>query len=133
MPGLGRSPGGGHDNPLQYSCLENSMDCIVHGVSKSRTRLSSFQVHFSISCEKPRDFCLMLLVLLTASVAFLFLIFKPLKLWRQSVVHINTSRFLLVLFLLPRMTPPHPFLLANSCPRISYWIELLLPLILHST
>ena len=36
VPGLGRSPGGGHDNPLQYSCLENSMDreawlAIVHG------------------------------------------------------------------------------------------------------
>ena len=26
IPGLGRSPEGGHDNPLQYSCLENSMD-----------------------------------------------------------------------------------------------------------
>ena len=26
IPGLGRSPGGGHSNPLQYSCLENSMD-----------------------------------------------------------------------------------------------------------
>ena len=26
IPGLGRSPGGGHDNPLQYSCLENVMD-----------------------------------------------------------------------------------------------------------
>ena len=26
IPGLGKSPGGGHDNPLQYSCLENSMD-----------------------------------------------------------------------------------------------------------
>ena len=26
IPGLGRSPGGGHDNPLQYSCLENPMD-----------------------------------------------------------------------------------------------------------
>ena len=44
IPGLGRSPGGGHDNPLQYSCLENSMDreawqAIVHRVTKSRTQL----------------------------------------------------------------------------------------------
>ena len=31
IPGLGRSPGGGHGNSLQYSGLENSMDCIVHG------------------------------------------------------------------------------------------------------
>ena len=37
IPGLGRSPEGGHGNPLQYSGLENSMDCIVHGVTKSRT------------------------------------------------------------------------------------------------
>ena len=43
-PGLGRSPGEGHGNPLQYSCLENPMDrgawrAIVHGVTKSRTPL----------------------------------------------------------------------------------------------
>jgi len=35
IPGLGRSPGGGHGNPLQYSGLENSMDCIGHGITKS--------------------------------------------------------------------------------------------------
>ena len=45
MPGLGRSPGEGHGNPLQYSCLENSMDrgtrwATVHGISKSWTQLS---------------------------------------------------------------------------------------------
>ena len=44
-PGLGRSSGGGHSNPLQYSCLENPMDrgawwATVHRVAKSRTRLS---------------------------------------------------------------------------------------------
>ena len=37
FPGLGRSPGEGKDYPLRYSGLENSMDCIVHGVAKSRT------------------------------------------------------------------------------------------------
>ena len=37
IPGLGRSAGEGNGYPLQYSCLENSMDCIVHGVTKSRT------------------------------------------------------------------------------------------------
>ena len=37
IPGLGRSPGEGKGDPLQYSGLENSMDCIVHGVAKSRT------------------------------------------------------------------------------------------------
>ena len=36
IPGLGRSPGEGNSYLLQYSGLENSMDCIVHGVSKSR-------------------------------------------------------------------------------------------------
>ena len=45
IPGLGRSPGGGHGNPLQYSFLENPMDrgtwwATVHGVAKGRTRLS---------------------------------------------------------------------------------------------
>ena len=44
-PGLGRSPGEGNGNPLQYSCLENPMDreaweTPVHGVADSRTRLS---------------------------------------------------------------------------------------------
>ena len=34
IPGLGRSPGEGKGHPLQYSGLENSMDCIVHGVTK---------------------------------------------------------------------------------------------------
>ena len=47
IPGLGRSPGEGNDNPLQYSCLENPMDrgawrAIVHGVTKSWTWLSDF-------------------------------------------------------------------------------------------
>ena len=45
IPGSGRSPGEGNGNPLQYSCLENPMDggawwATVHGVTKSRTRLS---------------------------------------------------------------------------------------------
>ena len=40
IPGLGRSPGERNGYPLQYSGLENPMDCIVHGVTKSQTRLS---------------------------------------------------------------------------------------------
>ena len=44
-PGLGRSPGDGNGNPLQYSCLENFLDrrawqATVHGVTKSQTQLS---------------------------------------------------------------------------------------------
>ena len=45
IPGLERFPGEGKGYPLQYSGLENSMDCIVHGVAKSWTRLSEF--HFT--------------------------------------------------------------------------------------
>ena len=46
IPGLGISPGEGKSYPLQYSGLENSMDCIVHGIAKSWTRLSDF--HFQL-------------------------------------------------------------------------------------
>ena len=47
--GLGRPPGEGNGNPLQYSCLENSKDrgtwwATVHGVTKSRARLSDWHV-----------------------------------------------------------------------------------------
>ena len=49
IPGLGRSPGEGKGYPLQYSGLENFRDCIVHGVTKSRTRLSNF--HFQCVCQ----------------------------------------------------------------------------------
>ena len=42
IPGLGRAPGEGIGYPLQYSGLKNSMDCIVHGVTKSQTQLSDF-------------------------------------------------------------------------------------------
>ena len=46
IPGLQRCPGEGHGNPLQYSGLENSIYCIVHGVAKSWTWPSDFQFHF---------------------------------------------------------------------------------------
>ena len=52
MPGLGRSPGEGKGYPLQYSSLENSMDCIVLEVAKSWTQLSNF--HFT-SMGKRND------------------------------------------------------------------------------
>ena len=53
IPGSGRSPGGGHSNPFQYSCLENSMDrgarqAIVHGVAKRIVDLLMFQVHSKV-------------------------------------------------------------------------------------
>ena len=71
IPGSGRSPGEGNGNPLQYSCLENPMDegawyATVHGVAKSRTRLSDFTFfHFhlestpfwSLSLKAWKKFC----------------------------------------------------------------------------
>ena len=65
IPGLGRSPGGGHGNPLQYSCLENPMDrgawwATVHGIAKSWTRLKQL-IHThthprGTSIAKPASF-----------------------------------------------------------------------------
>ena len=46
IPGLGSSPGEWNGYPVQYSGLENSIDCVVHGVSKSWTRLSDFDFHY---------------------------------------------------------------------------------------
>ena len=45
IPGLGRSPGEGDSYPFQCSGLDNSMDCIVHGVTKSLTQLRDFHFH----------------------------------------------------------------------------------------
>ena len=50
IPGLGRSPGGGHGNILQYSCLENPMNrgdwrAIVHRFAKSRTQVKQLSTH----------------------------------------------------------------------------------------
>ena len=58
IPGSGRSPGEGKGNPLQYSCLENPMDrgawlATVHGVAKSRTRLSVFTI--TITTKRLRN------------------------------------------------------------------------------
>ena len=49
IPGSGRSPGGGHNNPLQYSCLENPMDrgawwATVHRVAKNWTQLKQLSM-----------------------------------------------------------------------------------------
>ena len=49
IPRSGRSPGGGHGKPLQYSCLENPMDrgacwAIVHSVTKNQTQLKRFSM-----------------------------------------------------------------------------------------
>ena len=51
IPGLGRSPGEGKGYSCQYSGLENSLDCIVHGVAKSWTRLSDFHSFISLAVQ----------------------------------------------------------------------------------
>ena len=62
IPGLGRSPGEGNGNPLQYSFLENLMDggarqAAVHGVTKSQTRLSNFTFTFFQFAAVNRSCC----------------------------------------------------------------------------
>ena len=52
IPGLGRSPGGGNNYPLQYSGLENSGDCAVHGIAHSLIILSNFHAHFTLAFGK---------------------------------------------------------------------------------
>ena len=54
IPGLGRSPGEGHDKSLQYFCLENPMDrgawwATVHGVTKSQTQLKQLSMQTCVS------------------------------------------------------------------------------------
>ena len=61
IPGLGRSPRGGHGNPFQYSCLENPMDrgawwATVHRVAKSQTWLKQLHTHTHIHVINRRKF-----------------------------------------------------------------------------
>ena len=56
-PGSGRSPGEGHGNPLQHSCLENATDrgawqSTIHRISKGRTRLKRLSMHASPPFER---------------------------------------------------------------------------------
>ena len=53
IPGSGKSPGKGNDNPLQYSCLENHLErraqqATVHAIAKSQTWLSNYHLHFHL-------------------------------------------------------------------------------------
>ena len=68
IPELGRSPGGGHGTPLQYSCLEKPMDrgawwAIVHRVAKSQARLSKHScTHLQRVFEKALHSCKVFMV-----------------------------------------------------------------------
>ena len=60
IPGSERSPGEGNGNPLQYSCLENSMDrgawwATVYGVTKSQTQLNDWHFHCIARNEQSLD------------------------------------------------------------------------------
>ena len=55
IPGLGRAPGEGNSYPLQYSALENSMGCVVHGGHKSGTLLNDFHL-FQLLKESQMSF-----------------------------------------------------------------------------
>ena len=73
VPGLGRSSGGGHGNPLQYSCLENPMDrgawlATVHRVAKSQTQLKPL-------CTARNLIIVILIVFYIISVGFNSMIF----------------------------------------------------------
>ena len=62
IPGSGRSTGGDHGTPLQYSCLENPMDrgawwALVHRIAKSRTRLKQLGTHARIACVQDSTMC----------------------------------------------------------------------------
>ena len=57
IPRFGRSPGEGKGNPLHCSGLENSMDCIVHGVTKSQTQLSDVHFHLFIFRKSDIEDC----------------------------------------------------------------------------
>ena len=56
IPSLGRSPGEGKSYPLQYSRLENSMDCVVHGVAKELDMTK--RLSFSLFTENVKIFFL---------------------------------------------------------------------------
>ena len=58
IPGLERSPGEGKGYPLQYSGLENPMDCRVHGLTKSRTRLTDSHFNKAVICAHIAHCCI---------------------------------------------------------------------------
>ena len=74
----GRSTGEGIGYPLKYSGLENSMDCVVHGVTKSRTRLSNFYFRFQSFMILSASVVSVVMFPLSFLILFSFLFFSPL-------------------------------------------------------
>ena len=97
IPGFGRSPGGGHGNPFQYSCLENPMDrgawrATVHGVTKNRTQLSDLRLPEYLTAN-----CLCTLGHFPVSNPAMFLFIALIITWNYMFI-----------FLLVRCLSPHP-------------------------
>ena len=100
ITGLGRSPGEGNSNPLQYSCLENSMDmgawwATVHGIAKSWTQLSE---HFMSFCGRELIFFFLLNNILSfgcttvyISIQLLKDIMVAVKFWQLCIKLLQTS------------------------------------------
>ena len=87
-PGLSRSPGEGNSHPLQYSGVENSMNCIVHGVTKSGTWQSDFH-NMSVPISRfipPPSSCLVTISLFSTSrTLFLFCKYPLYQLFRLHI------------------------------------------------
>ena len=96
IPGLRRSPGKGKGYPLQYSGLENSMDCIIQRVAKSRTQMSNF--HFTYySSTRKLIYTVMVLKNISISPTNQDKIFSqllPLSCVQGHFILLNSSRFL---------------------------------------
>ena len=82
VPGLGRSPGERKGYPLQYSSLENSMDCTVHGVTKSQNGLSDFHLYTHTHIHNLYNFIGKVHALRTLQKAWRHAIFR--ERWRIS-------------------------------------------------
>ena len=125
IPGLGRSPGEGNGNPLQYSCLENPMDrgawqATVHGFAKSQTRLNDFTFTF---------FCIIvgLSLMCFFSNAYYFnlcpLFYKPLMMLLLEYTHDFWNIFLTLIFIFYQRGKHHslpPSLVTDSAESKSY-------------
>ena len=117
IPGLGRSPGEGKGYPLQYSGLENSMDCIVHEVTKTQTWLSHFHCHFhwTHAVYPWSSWCLPM------EISSMCLEDNHITLQKSSV----TNDFLHLVMCLPPI--PHPLLLSlhSNAAKKQGWLNIL--------
>ena len=107
IPESGRSPGGGHGNPLQYPCLEDLMDrgawrATVHKVAESWTRPNNLGHQYLINCVSL-DFISLADVLLLESKQLLFLHFKSTESVSLTVYRFCCLRFFF--FFLSHMAP----------------------------